>query len=152
MDHVVFSVERETHPPVGEWSVLDIRINGSRLQELVRDIEATQATGDAGDGVPGDYMGLDPQPDSYLIRHLLGEPIVRTSSGISLRTTLLRCTCGDSGCWPLQADVRVTDRTVIWSDFRAPKDEWDLSSIGPFVFDHDQYEQSLSAATSIPRD
>ena len=151
MDHVVFSVERETHPPVGEWTVLDIRVNGSRLQEMVQAVEASQATGDAEASVPGGYMGLHPQPDSYFIRRLLGEPIVHTSNGISLRTTLLGCTCGETNCWPLQADVEVTDRTVTWLNFRSPKDEWDLSPIGPFVFDRDQYENSLAAATSTPR-
>jgi hypothetical protein len=150
VDHVVFSVERETHLPIGEWVVLDIRVNGSRLQEMVRAVEASQATGNAKDGVPGRYMGLQPRPDTFPIRRLLGEPVVHTSSGISRRTTLLACTCGDPGCWPLQADVEVADLTVTWSNFRSAKDEWDLSVIGPFVFDHEQYEESLSAATSTP--
>ena len=152
MDQVVFSVERETHPPVGQWTVLDIRVNGSRLQELVRVVEASRATGGAEPSVPGKYMGLHPQADSYFVRRLLGEPIVHTSSGISPRTALLGCTCGEVECWPLQADVEVTDRVVTWSNFRSARDEWDLSSIGPFVFDRDQYESSLSVATSTPRD
>jgi hypothetical protein len=147
VDHVLFSVERETHLPIGEWTVLDIRLNGSRLQEMVRAVEASQATGSAKESTPGAYMGLPPQPDTFPIRRLLGEPIVHTSSGVSRRTTLLRCTCGDIGCWPLQADVEVSDHTVTWSSFISAKEEWDLGSIGSFVFDRDQYEQSLSAAT-----
>lgn len=152
MDSVAFSVARELHPPIGEWTVLDIRVNGSRLQEIVRAVEANQGTGDAEKNAPapGAYMGLHPQSDDYFVRRLVGEPVVHTSNGISRRTALLRCTCGEVECWPLQANVEVTDRTVTWSHFRSAHDEWDLSSIGPFVFDRDQYEKSLSAATPDP--
>jgi hypothetical protein len=148
VDHVEFSVERETHDPVGEWTVLDIRVNGSRLQEIVRTVEASQANEDDEEDVPGGYMGLHPRPDTFAIQRLLGTPTVHTTGGTSKRTTLLRCTCGEVECWPLEADVEVTERTVTWSNFHSPKEEWDLSSIGPFVFDRHQYEDSLAAATS----
>jgi hypothetical protein len=58
VDNLVFSIERESHPPVGESSVLDIRVNGFRLQERVQAVEATQATGDAEESIPSGYIGV----------------------------------------------------------------------------------------------
>ena len=33
---------------------------------------------------------------------------------------LLGCDCGDLGCWPLAAQITVTDATVTWSEFQQP--------------------------------
>ena len=70
MDEVDFVVRSEHHPPIGYWSVLDVRVNGARLQELVTSaLEAQSTHGDT--VVPGaDYMGLDPSAASA--GHFLG--------------------------------------------------------------------------------
>ncbi|HEY1095136.1 MAG TPA: hypothetical protein VGE61_10565 [Glycomyces sp.] len=59
-------------------------------------------------------------------------------------TVLLGCDCGDWGCWPLLAQVDVTDTTVTWRHFsNEHRPAWDLSGLGPFTFDRAQYEASL---------
>jgi hypothetical protein len=69
VDEIEFSVERELHLPIGEWTVLDIRINGHRLQEMVKEVETRTSSGLDGTGVPGDYMGLDPRDAPTLLGH-----------------------------------------------------------------------------------
>jgi hypothetical protein len=61
-------------------------------------------------------------------------------------TILLGCVCGEPSCWPLTAQVEVGDATVTWTGFRTGHRDWDLSGLGPFVFDRHQYETALVAA------
>ena len=137
MDEIEFSVERELHLPIGEWTVLDIRINGHRLQAMAKEVETRASSSLNGPRVPGDYMGLDPRDAPTLLGH--ENPA---------RTTVLRCTCGDLGCGPLTVDVDTTDHRVTWSSVRSANPDWDLSSMGPFVFDRDQYEHALQRAAA----
>ena len=55
------------------------------------------------------------------------------------------CVCGEWGCWPLAVRVEVTDVTVRWHDFRTGHRNWDLSELGPFVFERREYEAALEA-------
>ena len=58
---------------------------------------------------------------------------------------LLGCTCGEWGRWPLTADVVVTPHQVVWRRFRHGHRAWDLSALGPFVFDREDDERALAA-------
>jgi hypothetical protein len=51
-----------------------------------------------------------------------------------------------TGCWPLTARVTVTDATVTWREFRTGHRDWDLSGVGPFIFDRHAYEATLATA------
>ncbi|GAA3634471.1 hypothetical protein GCM10022267_21420 [Lentzea roselyniae] len=58
---------------------------------------------------------------------------------------VLACSCGDTGCWPLLADIAVEGDTVVWDGFRQPRRKGrDYSRFGPFRFDRDQYEKALA--------
>ena len=144
MDEIVFVVRSEHHPPVGYWSVLDVRINGVRLQELVHTAQVESTYQPAGSSKAA-YMGLDPSVAST--GHFIGQPVVMSIQGRPvLDRVLLRCTCGEPGCENVTAQVRVDDQQVIWREFRASGDPLDL---GPFEFDRSKYEEALQrAATS----
>ena len=79
-------------------------------------------------------------------KHYLGEP--KDTWFDDGDTTLLDCVCGESGCWPLTADIDVGDDLVIWHHSRNGHREWDLSALGPFTFDRGQYEDALRATAS----
>ena len=61
---------------------------------------------------------------------------------------LLSCDgCGEAGCWPLEADIRVTDTAVSWTSFRQPhRPERDYSGFGPFTFSKPEYVAAVDAA------
>ncbi len=146
MDEVDFVVRAEHHPPVGHWLILDIRVNGARLQEMVQ--HAVQAgTTRQSTAVPaGPYMGLDPA--AATTGHFLGQPVVMSIEGRpKLDRALLRCTCGEPGCDSVIAEVRVEEYRVTWQGFRAAGAWLD---IGPFEFDREQYNEALASATRSP--
>ena len=60
------------------------------------------------------------------------------------RASLLGCTCGDEGCWPLEAAVDVGPARVTWSDFAQPhRPERTYDGFGPFVFPRAPYEAAV---------
>ncbi|MFB2597476.1 hypothetical protein ACEXQE_06775 [Herbiconiux sp. P17] len=60
---------------------------------------------------------------------------------------LLGCECGEVGCWPLSAEVAVTDATVVWSGFSQPhRPQRDYMRFGPFEFDRAQYDAAVREA------
>jgi hypothetical protein len=146
VDKVEFRLERETLPPAGESAVVDILVNGTRLQEMARDAEALYA---AAEGCPeraGQYAGLD--PSLVASGHFLGRPATVTASGELVRDrALLRCACGEPNCWPLAARIELTRHTVTWSGFRGRNSSWDLGVLGPLEFERDQYEAALIQAS-----
>ena len=145
MDKVEFRLERETLPPARETTVVDILVNGTGLQELARDAEALYAAAEGRPERAGLYVGLD--LSAVTSGHFLGRPATVTSSGQLVRDrALLRCGCGEPSCWPLVAQVHVSREAVTWSDFRGANLSWDLSVLGPFEFDRDQYESALRHA------
>jgi hypothetical protein len=58
-------------------------------------------------------------------------------------TVLLGCECGEWGCWPLTARVEIGDGVVRWTGFRQGHRDWDLSALGPFEFELEQYMTAL---------
>ncbi|WP_139488048.1 hypothetical protein [Brevibacillus dissolubilis] len=66
---------------------------------------------------------------------------------------ILSCTCGEIGCWSLEATITLEEDRVIWSDFHNPHrgedssgGHWDYGGFGPFVFERKQYEQAIKLA------
>jgi hypothetical protein len=59
--------------------------------------------------------------------------------------SVLACSCGDIGCWPLLADIKVEGDAVVWNGFRQPRrKDRDYTRFGPFRFDRAQYENALT--------
>jgi hypothetical protein len=142
MDEVDFAVRSEHHPPVGYWSVVDIRVNGVRLQELVKKSVEGQSTHADTVLLGGQYMGLDPATARG--GHFLGGPVTMSIQGRPiLERVLLRCTCGEPGCDAVSAEVRVEQSQVTWEKFRAGGVPL---PIGPYVFSRQQYDEALQRA------
>ncbi len=90
----------------------------------------------------GAYGGLDPSLPTFrrLDEHFRGR--FREITGP--KTVLLACDCGEWACWPLPAQITVTEDIVIWDSFEQPyRRDRDYSSFGPFRFDRSQYEAAL---------
>lgn len=93
---------------VGIW------VDGVRLEELARPVELPFAEAEGKPGLAGSYEGLAARHDIlWPSRHFLGEPSL--SNFDDGDTVLLGCNCGDWGCWPLVADVLLTETEVSWS-------------------------------------
>jgi hypothetical protein len=147
VDVVEFRADHEELGGRGPFAVINLLINGTKLQDLVRTVEQPYANAEGNPSLAGSYAGLAVGPASSAI-HFLGEPVeIWFGDG---DTVLLGCVCGEPGCWPLTARVTVSDTTVTWSDFRTGHRDWDLSALGPFTFDRRAYETSLTAARRSP--
>lgn len=143
MDEVNFVVRSEHHPPVGYWSVLDIRVNDVRLQELVNAVE-TESTNGLTVVLRADYMGLDPAAASS--GHFLGQPLLMSIQGRPvLDRVLLRCVCGVTGCDDVAAAIQVESGRIIWRDFRA---RGAPLAVGAFKFERSQYDEALREAAA----
>jgi hypothetical protein len=145
MDSVAFRIELDELAGGGPFPVVAIYVDGHRLQDLARVVELPFAEAEGKAALAGSYAGLSPSMVVRGSRHFMGEPDeVWFDDG---DTILLGCVCGELGCWPLTARVEVGETTVTWTDFRTGHRNWDLSGLGPFVFDRRQYERALADAT-----
>lgn len=143
MNGVEFTVATDGEPCV------DIKVDGMALEEHARRAELKSARADRQERLAGAYGGLTHlDAICWPSRHFLGAPAL-SGSGDS-DTVLLGCDCGDWGCWPLFAEVQVSAVTVIWREFRnGHRPAWDLSRLGPFEFDRDQYELALRTTQRV---
>jgi hypothetical protein len=155
MDEIAFIVERQGC--CGKRSAVEIEINGRRLGELVREVEAEFASGEGSPGMAGAYSGLDSADVLPPSRHFLGEPHAdyRDPGGVQV----MGCDCGEAGCWPLVCRVEIDDERVVWADFSQPyrssrggPSVWRYDGFGPFVFGRKQYDAALGAAASQAED
>jgi hypothetical protein len=142
MDRLAFDVvqiryRRHTNKALG------ILINGERLQDLARVVEMPHAAAENNPKLAGDYVPLALSDIDSDRNHFLGHPVATWFEDGD--TVLMGCACGDWGCWPLTVRVDVNESTVRWHDFRNGHREWDLSALGPFVFDRLEYEAALAA-------
>jgi hypothetical protein len=144
----------------GEWPVVGIEVDGVPLIERVRELELPYAraeeverAAEVADWPPGalarelagNYIPLS-SPFAWPSRHFLGEPIELPHGGDDGETVVLGCTCGINDCWSLLVRIDLTEHLVAWSGFRNSSRGWDLSGLGPLVFDREQYEGSLRAS------
>jgi hypothetical protein len=143
VDVVEFRLDREELGGRGPFFVINLVVNGTRLQDLVRTFEQPYANAEGHPSLAGSYAGLAVGPGLPAI-HFLGEPVESWFGDGD--TVLLGCVCGEPGCWPLTARVTVSDTAVTWSDLRTGHRDWDLSAVGSFTFDRHAYEGSLAKA------
>ena len=110
-------------------------IDGKPLTELVAAFESEHGFNDPAGG----YGGLVPTFFKYgpLDRYFMGEPEGKIWADGQY---LLACNCGEVGCWPLEAKIKLDGEKVIWNAFRQPhRPARDYSRFGPFEFDLKQY-------------
>jgi len=116
-------------------------VDGVGLDRLVADFEEAAGYRDPAGG----YGGLIPSDRFFgpLRSYFLGqeEPVTGDEQE---EIYLLSCECGEVGCWPLVAYVRVNEDSVIWNRFSQPhRPNRNYESFGPFVFERTQYEKAV---------
>ncbi|MGX1774288.1 hypothetical protein ACWIGW_19395 [Nocardia brasiliensis] len=113
-------------------------VDGVPLTDLIDRFELEAGMRPAG----GAYGGLIPAYCRHLPldEHFHGRSTMATGS----RTPVLVCECGEWACWPLLAEIVVTDDLVIWNCAEQPgRRARDYSAFGPFRFDRKQYDDAL---------
>lgn len=132
-------IEHLSCPPIRS---VDLWVDGRPLLELVMPAEelARRAVGNPDE--PNEYLPM-PLHDVRGPEHYLGAPIGYWADPGA--TALLGCNCGVWDCSPLTARVFTGDLGVAWSMFRNAGQAWGPLPIGPFVFDHAQYEAAFTA-------
>jgi hypothetical protein len=125
------------------WTVMPV-VDGVPLAEHARRQELRPARAANQPALAGAYAGLvvgvDAASDDWRPWYL-GQGTSWFGDG---DTCLLGCRCGDTGCWPLTARVEIGPAIVRWHGFRTGHRDWDLSGLGPFVFERRAYEQALA--------
>lgn len=118
-----------------------IVVNGTPLVDHAKSVEAPFANAEGKPNLAGDYAPLLVE-DFRSRQGLLGNPVSTWFEDGD--TVLMGCPCGEWGCWPLTAMIDVKDDRVTWRRFRNGHRDWDLSALGPFVFERIQYETAVA--------
>ncbi|WP_225726540.1 MULTISPECIES: hypothetical protein [unclassified Nocardia] len=114
------------------------RVDGVPLTDLIDRFELDAGMRPAG----GAYGGLVPAYARSLRMdaHFHGMSTMAMGSKIPV----LVCECGEWGCWPLLAEITVTDDFVIWDRIEQPyRPARDYTAFGPFRFKRKQYDRAL---------
>ena len=142
MDTVRFSITRAA-PGSDLGDEVTIHVNDRLLQELAAEVERPWARAEGKPSLAGSYAGLQTSADRDWTGHFLTDPReVWFEEG---DTVLLGCECGEWGCWPLTANVAVTETTVRWSASATGTGSGTSAAWGPFEFDRQQYDAALEA-------
>ncbi|MGO8176055.1 hypothetical protein ACC764_37185 [Rhizobium ruizarguesonis] len=118
-------------------------VDGVGLDQLVATFERTNGYRDPAGGygglIPSHYF-FGPLPSYFLGQE---EPVIGDEQG---EIYVLSCECGEVGCWPLVAHVRLHEDKVVWDDFSQPhRPSRKYENFGPFVFERKQYEKAVEA-------
>ncbi|MFC9435347.1 hypothetical protein [Nocardia sp. NPDC057030] len=114
------------------------RVDGVPLTDLIDRFEIEAGMRPAG----GAYGGLLPAylGSNRIDDHFRGKTTIATRS----KTPLLACECGEWVCWPLQAEITLTEDLATWDNFEQPhRPQRDYRGFGPFRFDRRQYDDAL---------
>jgi hypothetical protein len=144
VDRVEFRVGRHGGG-TGDVETIVPFVDGRALPDLLRVVESPFAAREGRPSLAGAYAGLDADAVRWPSRHYLGEPVLRLDGS---STVLLGCTCGDWGCWPFAADVRVDGRTVTWTGYRHGSRDWDYRACRTFTFLRAEYEHAVIATAA----
>ncbi len=118
-------------------------VDGVGLDQLVANFERASGYSDPAGG----YGGLIPSYYRFgpLSSYFLGmeEPVIGGEPG---EIYALSCECGEVGCWPLIAHVRLHQDRVVWDGFSQPhRPRRNYESFGPFEFERTQYQRAVEA-------
>lgn len=125
---------------------LEIRLDDTLFIDLVREWELEHVP-EREKELAGSYSGLRMWNASSLFQWI-GEVDPSWGDYEPEKASLLSCECGELGCWPLEADVTLTDQRAIWSSFVQPhrSETWSYDGFGPFTFHCAQYEAEVRRA------
>jgi hypothetical protein len=139
------SLSFQVQPFEGAVAITPV-LNGTSLTEMISTFEREQHFEPA-----GGYVGLIPQWFNYgsLERYFLGDFDQNSYFARMGRIYLLGCQCGEVGCWPLLARIRLEGDAIVWDAFEQPhRKERDYFQFGPFSFEAKQYREALGSLPS----
>ena len=143
MDTIRLRVVEGLDFPIGRADETRIFVNGRDLTDVIREIELPFARREGKPDLAGDYAGLPPEAVFFPSRRLLGRPEERYADRRG-KISVLGCTCGDAGCWPLLVSIEPLEDRVVWRGFEQPhRSRWGYGGLGPFVFDRARYTAEL---------
>ncbi len=126
----------------GQYRPVDIVIDGQRLIDILKRIEAPYATAEGVPEIAGQYHSLSIITTLLPSRHFLNAPHPILSH--AEKTAILVCECGCEGCWDFVCRMTFSENTVTWTDFEQVHRGWDYSELGTLVFDRKAYEDQFS--------
>ena len=137
MDKLKVSIVEAVDDNDGVYVGAQLQINGVSFMDMVRQAELPMAQQEDSPGLAGCYGWC------YGTRGFIAE-LMQRSNNSGQSVSLLQCSCGEPGCWLLDAHIDVGETTVTWRDFRQSRREsWDYTGLGPFHFDRSEYEREL---------
>ena len=142
MTHHILSIEVDKTDR--ECPLAVIKIDGRELIEIVKEVELQITSKTSETSLAGEYaylpLHLVKAPSNLLIGGDIS-PYLEEENG---KRSILECTCGCEGCWPLRARI-TTDRDIIrWREFEQPhRKNWIYPDSFEFIFSRSQLEQAL---------
>lgn len=140
------SLEWKPVAAVGDLPGLEVRVDGVLLSDLVCDWENAHES-DNSKKIAQAHGPIIRYHSSYL-HSWLGEKLSEEDVAPPSKASLLGCSCGEVGCWPLQVSVMLNEKTVVWSDFLQPfrPEATIFEGFGPFTFHRAGYEAEVRRA------
>lgn len=139
---------------IEDYKVVDIFINGTRLIDLLCQLEMPLAYQEGVPDMAGAYEGLPPLIVLPPARHFWGEGHPSYTYPDNKISLLEYAYSGVPGEWPFVVKINVGTKVVSWSDFEQPRRSklkngylWEYSMMGTFRFDKGQYEMALAEAS-----
>jgi hypothetical protein len=118
----------------GETPEIIFSINGKDFDQIIKDYELENFSHDPAAG--GGYAPIKTpywDRENYFLRSSKENDFL-DKSGSAL---LLACSCGEWGCWNVFCSIIVTEKTIIWKNFRKDHRDWNYEL--KFEFDRDLY-------------
>lgn len=139
---------------IEDYKVVDIIINGTRLIDILHQLELPLAYQEGAPEMAGAYEGLPPLMVLPPAKHFLGDAIPSYTYPNGKVSLLEYAFSGVPGEWPFVTKIDVGKNVVKWSDFEQSRRmklkngyRWNYEMLGAFRFDRSQYEQALSLAS-----
>lgn len=139
---------------IEDYKVVDIILNGTRLIDILHQLELPLAYQEGAPEMAGAYEGLPPLMVLPPSGHFLGEASTSYQYPDGKISLLEYAFSGVPGEWSFVAKIGVGKRTITWSDFEQPRRMklkngylWNYEMMGKFHFDRSQYEEALHQAS-----
>ena len=121
-----------------DYKVVEIYVDGEKLLDIIREIEAPYAKEEGYPELAGAYGHISPK-DLYFG---LGTALIENSDACDNKVYLFCCEdCGDILCWSISFMVKEDEKYVYWYDFKHEHRNWkyDLT----FRFEKEENEEGL---------
>ena len=146
VDIIEFRLTCECYgPDTFPTPTVEIYINNENLREKVYDVELPFAEADKRAGIAG-HAGHATITPSELYSSLHDDYLEYDY------VPIFGCGCGIVDCWPFEVAIDVGEKVVTWYGFNMyPRENWDYSKLGSFVFDKKQYFKEVDRLLDIKK-